>query len=630
MTQLMKRDRFQPGDRPLRARIVLLAGALLLTGLLALGGRAAALTSPDEASPEPSIHLADSEPRLNVGETDLVTLTLRNDGAEEALAWGIQVRVSDGLALVEQDDFPWSAAPCDGDAVEWLDDTSLDPGESASVRVGVMARTIGAYETISYTAWMTDSDGQPEPVQYAHPYWGDPCDRGYAHHPLTVTRQLTDKAARASAIQTAAHEFIVDFKELPDGLPQNQEEAIVLSVAAQESGGHGFNNEMVSFDWGRGIMQITWPNSYVGAGSNGCRGNQDCWDCQNRVDREACHRYYTNTPEGVGRNVRDGLYVLQDKYSPLLAYPPTWEPVDLGLGDPVTGSEMAWMLTLKRYGPNYNASKPFYYVREIGKLLSWELPAHYDDQPTYPVLGDKLTHAYGHLIHGSGSADLRVRDDAGRVTGQVGADVEHGLPNAWYNRWGRRVTLLYPRGAYYYQFAGREQGLYGFDAIAEPEITSAVEVGSLQTAATFAVADVPIAAGAVHEYEVNWADDGRTATRRIDENGDGFFEGDPDPIYVPTAFFTAAPINPYTGEQVIFDAGSSYDPDDNIVSYDWDFGDGSPPITGPLVAHRFSSPGTYYVRLTVRDAHGALDTAYLTINVTLNVTNQFYLPLVAR
>ena len=57
-------------------------------------------------------------------------------------------------------------------------------------------------------------------------------------------------------------------------------------------------------------------------------------------------------------------------------------------------------------------------------------------------------------------------------------------------------------------------------------------------------------------------------------------------------------------EEIQFDASSSSDPDGNIVSYLWSFGDGatSPDIE---VTHTFETPGQYLVTLSVTDDRGA-------------------------
>jgi len=67
------------------------------------------------------------------------------------------------------------------------------------------------------------------------------------------------------------------------------------------------------------------------------------------------------------------------------------------------------------------------------------------------------------------------------------------------------------------------------------------------------------------------------------------------------------------GEPVTFDAGGSTD-NVGIVSYEWDFGDGTTG-TGKTTTHTYASPGTYTVTLTVKDAAGNTHTDTTTITV---------------
>jgi len=79
-------------------------------------------------------------------------------------------------------------------------------------------------------------------------------------------------------------------------------------------------------------------------------------------------------------------------------------------------------------------------------------------------------------------------------------------------------------------------------------------------------------------------------------------------ITPPVAIFTETAEIVYTGEAITFNASDSYDPDGFIVSYFWDFGDGSN-TTGAIVEHSYADDGNYTVTLTVTDDDGATDTA---------------------
>lgn len=83
---------------------------------------------------------------------------------------------------------------------------------------------------------------------------------------------------------------------------------------------------------------------------------------------------------------------------------------------------------------------------------------------------------------------------------------------------------------------------------------------------------------------------------------------------LPAVIFdmTASEI-PDTGS-ISFD-GVASDPDGRIVSWSWDFGDGTV-LTGQNPVHAYSEAGTYTVTLTVTDDDGAAATAERQANVT--------------
>jgi PKD repeat protein len=75
------------------------------------------------------------------------------------------------------------------------------------------------------------------------------------------------------------------------------------------------------------------------------------------------------------------------------------------------------------------------------------------------------------------------------------------------------------------------------------------------------------------------------------------------PNGAPTASFVFSPSAPLTEAPITFDGSSSYDLDGRIVSYAWNFGDGSTG-SGSVVQHQYSFGGSYSVSLTVTDDRG--------------------------
>ena len=84
---------------------------------------------------------------------------------------------------------------------------------------------------------------------------------------------------------------------------------------------------------------------------------------------------------------------------------------------------------------------------------------------------------------------------------------------------------------------------------------------------------------------------------------------------LPTARFVTSALNGYVGQPVGFDASFSTDPNNNIVSYDWDFGDGSPHGSQQIISRVYTATGTYTVTLTIIDGDGLTDTTSLTMVV---------------
>lgn len=129
------------------------------------------------------------------------------------------------------------------------------------------------------------------------------------------------------------------------------------------------------------------------------------------------------------------------------------------------------------------------------------------------------------------------------------------------------------------------------------------------------MSELPIPTGYVSAWPED-INDGGTIVGRADPNVSAVVW---TPLPANTAP-TANPGGPYTGAEgalIALDGSASSDPENTPLTYDWDFGDGSPHGTGPTPSHAFPDNGSYTVTLTVSD--GALSHSSTTTVTTSNV-----------
>jgi len=86
----------------------------------------------------------------------------------------------------------------------------------------------------------------------------------------------------------------------------------------------------------------------------------------------------------------------------------------------------------------------------------------------------------------------------------------------------------------------------------------------------------------------------------------------------PTAIAAANPQAGYPPLFVQFSSAGTYDVDGNPLTYDWNFGDGSPHSTSPNPTHTYNANGVYPTTLKVSDGLGGVDTS---LPVTITVGN---------
>lgn len=92
---------------------------------------------------------------------------------------------------------------------------------------------------------------------------------------------------------------------------------------------------------------------------------------------------------------------------------------------------------------------------------------------------------------------------------------------------------------------------------------------------------------------------------------------------VPIAKIAANPLSGAAPVMIHFDGSGSYDPDGTLVSYAWNFGDGTGG-TGPAIDHNYTTPGSYQVVLTVTDHQGGQGSDQATIKVNTAVNNVLF------
>ncbi|MGV6859045.1 MAG: PKD domain-containing protein [bacterium] len=122
-----------------------------------------------------------------------------------------------------------------------------------------------------------------------------------------------------------------------------------------------------------------------------------------------------------------------------------------------------------------------------------------------------------------------------------------------------------------------------------------------------------------------YTNDEEFVTARFQFNAEQVLDAEQFTGTPPTVSLVASTVAGPGPLDVAFNATGSTDPDNDIVSYDWDFGDGDTD-SGDLTAHTFTAPGVYTVTLTVTDAGNNVITK--TVEITVN-ENEIPQPVIA-
>ena len=151
--------------------------------------------------------------------------------------------------------------------------------------------------------------------------------------------------------------------------------------------------------------------------------------------------------------------------------------------------------------------------------------------------------------------------------------------------------------------------------------TSTGGLGAVITSYVWDFGDGTTATGVTPTHQFSAVGTFLVRLRVTDSNGQSN-ETAPTPITVsageaPTARFLFSPTAPVAGSPVFFNATQSTPGTGHrIVSYRWNWGDGTPGRTGSTASHTFAAGGTYVVVLTVTDEAGQTDTESVEVTVS--------------
>jgi hypothetical protein len=297
---------------------------------------------------------------------------------------------------------------------------------------------------------------------------------------------------------------------------------VILAIAAQETGGTAYSN------LGDGVMQVDYEKS------KGLASNIECASTESR--------YYSNTRQSIYANVKDGLRVLRDFFAGAsgadnAAVIATWK-YNGGVypkqtycrcqGDPFYLAHVGIRLSGNDLLENNHTCKGCIFLcLECSEMNCTKngRPCGYSPTPTIedfdlalsPSLSIPFKEYQVNNVSGStcSSAELRIRDSHGRITGILDDVPVEEIPHSACAQ-GVPIVFL-PEDTYEYEAVGQRDGQYAL-------VLSSVESGNR---VTFTATSMPIQNGTIHNYAVNWetlarGEDG--VTLMVDQDGDGKFE----------------------------------------------------------------------------------------------------------
>ena len=243
-----------------------------------------------------------------------------------------------------------------------------------------------------------------------------------------------------------------------------------------------------------------------------------------------------------------------------------------------------------------------------GTIVDWEWTSSTDG-----LLSNSEDFSYSSLSVGTHTIRFRVQDNDGAwssydtitlTVNPKNTGDENQPPTAKINKPKTQTTVIYGEPVF---FSGTGEDSDG--SIIEYYWSSNLD-GKLSTQQSFYKSDLSVGIHTitfkVKDNKGTWSNPDTlviTVTKNTSSNSNQ-----------PPVAFAGGPYNGYVNIPVVFNATSSYDPDNDIVSYSWDFGDGTTGV-GEQTEHTYTMVGKYTIVLTVTDSRGieSKNTTYVTI-----------------
>lgn len=409
-----------------------------------------------------------------------------------------------------------------------------------------------------YTWWRVENPGNGV-LGWMAAQKSDGSEQYFIAGEQSKTEELTTKETRTNEILEAVDHYYRDttsqsslyssndndnhlslFKE--NGFPIE----LILAVAAHESGIIDFDNEWVSYDYGHGVMQITfsptygWDNRGIGSSlkippcSLENNNYKNCYGepnvsmygkreyIANSKYQNQIFKYYTNLSQDIYTNIKDGLRTLQGDYSDSLVKNATSSDV------------IKWAGTVWRYNhgfPRRVIEKGDEYLARIADKLESNpqkfeiLEEYFADYKTKIPSNNFLDNTKrAELVNKfkgyktgeiKSPGELRAYDSQGKVTGLINGEIRNEIPDSDY--YNNSFIIYTPSDFYHYEVKGTEGGSYGLTL-------SSVVDGEINN---FDATEIPTSANVFHQYTVDWdalSQGENGVTLRIDSDGDGIFE----------------------------------------------------------------------------------------------------------